>query len=814
MKKFYLVLILSFVAVQGAIAQSQPATAKQYFFKTKINVELENMAGATTLLGPVRAVDQASAETPISFPFQFVSKTFNSFQVFSSGALLLLPNTLGQGFQIITPWSEGGFVTGDDGHISYKIIGTTNRKLVVEYYLADFVASSSFSAIANNKFQVWMFENSNQIQFVYGDGKVIKYQPVVGISGNDATGDFLQVNTTLHQITDDSYYVSSTWPGSGRSYLFSPFAFTAVDPEAVISALTPTSVCEGGSALLTVQLNDAEPTGYQWLKDGLPVTGAINNTFSAAVTGKYTVQVTYAGGTITSADINVFVAALQANVSNTNITCNANSNGSITVANASGGNNIYEYSINNGPLQTSEIFSGLDAGVYTVQLHSGACSQFLGSYAVRDTRISPVVSIVPGVSACANVTLTANPSNALSYNWSNAETGKSITLGNSNADGNYTVTVSNGVGCTGSATYNYNKQNQLNSYVILASKAVSIGESNIVNGAIGNKGTLPVYINKNTTVNAFIKSLNIKLNEPVTVSGAISYESPTVVLPNVYSNTSFTNDLPSYTVPDNFVGTINGNFLKLVIGKKSVVTVTGTIFKTITIKAGAQVTFSSGDVSIDFLETEDGIKGTNTAFYTSVSFAPSSIIRIKDKLMIGKRNRVNAGGSTFYMADVRKDEEKVSIDGLGTEFNGNIYIPVGKLTVRDAEQWAPCIMTGIFICQNVVSEKYITWNKNICNVFAPRVAVAVQNAPPKTFTISAYPNPAIGKFNLMIKTPVTTNAELTITNMNGAIIKKDSYKNVTSGRTLAVDLTGKPAGNYLVKITTSLGVQTLKVLVK
>lgn len=774
------------------------------------------MAGATELLGAIRATDQLSAETAIPFAFQFVAKNFTSFQVFSSGALVLLPNAApAQGYQILTPWSDGGFVTGDDGHISYKIIGSVNRKLVIEFYLADFVASTSFAAIADKKFQVWLYENSNQVQFVYGDGKVGKYQPVVGISGSDVNADFLQVNTDTHTITTDPYYVSNMWPGSGRSYVFSPVAFTAVDPEATISASATTNVCDGGSVPLSAQLNDAAPTAYQWMKDGLPVAGANNSTFSATETGKYTVRVSYDGGTVTSADINVFVAALQANVTTSNITCNANSNGSITVTNASGGNNIYYYSINNGPLQTSEVFFGLAAGSYSVQLHSGICLKMLGTYEVRDTRVAPVVSILQGRGgACANVTLSANPADALSYQWSTGENSKSITLGNDNADGNYTVTVSNGVGCSGSATYAYNKQNQLNSYVILASKAVSIGEGNTINGAIGNKGTLPVYINKNTTVNSFVKSLYIKLNEPVTISGGYINKLPEVVLPNVYTNTSVISSLPSYDVPDNFTGTIGGNYAKLVIGKRSVITLTGTVYGKITIKEGAQVTYASGDVSIDFIETEDGLKAPTTVNYTSQFFALNSIIRIKDKIVIGKRNRVNAGGSTFYLADVRIDEEKALIDGVGTEFNGNIYAPIGKLTVRNAEQLSPGVMNGIFICQNVVSEKFITWNRNICNVFAPRAIAASQQSNSKVLSLSVYPNPAIGKFNLLVKTPVTTTAELTIINLNGVIVKKATYQNVTNGRSIPVNLIGNAAGTYLLKVTTKLGTQTLKVVIK
>ncbi len=816
MKKLYLFILVNFCAIQIMYAQSQPSLSTQYYFKTKTNVELENMADATTLLGAIRADDQASAETPLSFPFQFVSHTFTSFQVFSSGALVLLPNASASlGYQVLLPWSESGFFTGDDGHISYKIVGTTNRKLVIEYYLADFIASTSFAAIADKKFQIWLYENSNQIQFVYSDGRVGKYNPVVGISGSEAQADLLQVNTETHQITNDASYVSSTWPGNGRSYVFSPTSFLSVDPQVSITNLSPTSVCEGSSVVLTAQLSDAAATGYQWQKDGLTIDGATGSNYNAIATGKYTVQISYDGGTITSSYINVFVAALQANVVTTNITCNANTNGSITIANAAGGNNLYEYSLNNGPLQSSEVFSGLAAGSYSVQLHSGGCSKSLGSYIISDTRVSPVVSILQSSGgACANVTLTANPADALSYKWSNGSTSKSITLDNGAADGKYTLTVSNGVGCIGYSNYTYNKENQLNSYVIIASKAVSLGENNTVNGAVGNSGSLPVYINKNSTVNAFIRAVTVKLNEPVSVSGLITKQAPQLALPNVYTNTSVSNKLASFEVPDNFSGTVAGNYNKLVIGKKAKVTLSGTIFGKITVKEGAQVNFSAGDISIDNIDAADGNKNTSSANFTSLTFSPGTIIRIKEKIVIGKRNKINAGGSTFYLADLSNDVEKAVIDGVNTEFNGNIYAPGGKISVRNGELAAPCIMNGIFICENIISEQYVTWNRNVCNQFAPRAAVASTIYTSKVISMSVYPNPASSKFNLVLKTPVITNAEISVIDINGTVIKKEVYSNVTSGKALPINLTNQPAGAYLLKVTTKLGTQTLKVVVK
>jgi hypothetical protein len=370
------------------------------------------------------------------------------------------------------------------------------------------------------------------------------------------------------------------------------------------------------------------------------------------------------------------------------------------------------------------------------------------------------------------------------------------------------------VGCTGNATYAYNKQNQLNSYVIIASKAVSLGENNTVNGAVGNSGSLPVYINKNSVVNAFIRAVTVKLNEPVSVTGVITNQAPQLVLPNVYTNTSVANGLPSFDVPDNFTGTLAGNYNKLVIGKKATVTLGGNIYGKITVKEGAQVNFSAGDISIDNIDVADGNKIAGTANYTILTFSVNTIIRIKEKIVIGKRNKVNAGGSTFYLADLHNDVEKAVIDGANTEFSGNIYAPGGRIAVRNGELAAPCIMNGIFICENLVSEKYVIWNRNVCNVFAPRASVAAPIYSSKTISMSVYPNPASGKFNLILKTPELTNAEVSVMDMNGTIVKKEVYSNVTSGKSLPVNLSNQPAGTYLLKVTTKLGTQTLKVVIK
>ena len=613
MKKIYLLLLSGILALQTVTAQTQPNQATGYYFISKTDVALEDMSSASMLMGPKRADDQVTAVTPITFNFKFVNNVFNAFQAYSSGTVTFanIGQAAGEDFKLVLPFSDA-FVTGDNGHISYKVIGDVNRKLVIEFFLSNFVASSSFPALANKKFQVWLFENSNQIQFVYGDGQVSGAQAVVGIASTILGNDLLQINTIDHAVTSNPNYVSTNWPGAGRSYVFGPSPISVIVPTASISSVGNTAVCQGSSVALQAVLQDGAPTTYQWFKNGDAIAGATNTNFAATESGNYSVQVSYNGGTATSSMTNVFVSDIAAAVSSNNISCNANGNGSIIISSAAGGNNPYEYSLGNGVWQSENVFGGLTAGNYAVKMRSGECIKSLGSISILDTRVSPVVSVISGNGgACANVTLTANPAGAGSYTWSNGATGQNLILGNSDADGSYTVTVSNGVGCSGSASYAYNKQNQLNSYIIIASKSVSIGENNTVNGAIGNTGTLPVYLDKNTVVNSFIRSSSVKLNGPVTITGATVNSAPAVTLPTVYTNTSVTTDLPSLKLNDDFTGTLSASYKKLEIGKRANVVLTGKVFGSIKVKDGAVVTFTNADISIDDIQTEDGNQKRN-----------------------------------------------------------------------------------------------------------------------------------------------------------------------------------------------------------
>jgi hypothetical protein len=817
MKHFTLFAFLIVAILSNAFSQNTPATAAAYHFRHVTNVPLQDMSGATLLLGPTRADEQATAVTNITFPFEFVGKTFTAFQSFSSGALVLHPSASvvsTNGFQIILPWADA-IGTGDNGYIKYKVVGTSNRKLVVEYYMGKYIGNTAFQMLADKTFQVWFFEGSNEIQFVYGSGTVANQgaQAIVGIAGNDNTGDLLQVNTATHEVSADPYYVSTTWPGEGHSYVFSATEAVVVNPAVAISSSLSTTICKGSMVSITSTVEGAA-TDFQWYKDGQKLAGANAGTYNATETGNYFLQVSFANSTIESNAINVFVTDLNANVTATNVTCNAVNNGSISISNATGGNGVYEYSIGNN-WQQDAVFSGLSAGTYTVQVRADGCIKSLGNITIIGAGTSPVVTInTTQTNTCGNLILTANPADATSYVWSNGGTGNSIILDNKSAEGTYTVSVSNGNGCTGFASYIFNKQNQLNSYALVALKGILLGENNLVNGAIGNYGTaLPVYISNNSTVNGFIRSAKVNVEQQVN-TGAIVYAAPTVVLPVSYANTAVTSGLQNANLADGYTGTLNGNYNQVTLGKLAKVTLTGNVFGKVIVSEGAEVTFTASDVSLERLVLENG-KVTNTrADYSTASFSAGTIIRIKNKVQVGERTRVNAAGATFYFNNVDRNDERFTVDGENTIVSCNVVLLQGIINVTAKEANSSCTMNGRFIAEYIGSGKNVTWNLPVCNNIAGRKGTAVNTfAAVNTVKASMYPNPGTGSFNLVFKLSQQSSAQLIVVNENGTIVKQQMLMNVQPGQTLPLNLVNQPAGVYLVKIISTEGVQTMKAVI-
>jgi hypothetical protein len=205
----------------------------------------------------------------------------------------------------------------------------------------------------------------------------------------------------------------------------------AINSSASVNVNVITVTASGGTGTLNYSL------------DG--ITYQASNVFNNVANGAYTVRVRDARGCIGTTPATVNVAVLNVSLSNqTNISCNAGTNGSITVA-GSGGVPGYQYSINGGGFQSSNVFNNLPAGTYTITVRDNS----------GNTRNSNLITLTQpdGLVVNANVfrnTVTFQATGGVPpYAFSPTFT-PPLT------NGNYTVTVTDGNNCTKSHSFTIN----------------------------------------------------------------------------------------------------------------------------------------------------------------------------------------------------------------------------------------------------------------------------------------------------------------------------------------------------------------------
>ena len=76
-------------------------------------------------------------------------------------------------------------------------------------------------------------------------------------------------------------------------------------------------------------------------------------------------------------------------------------------------------------------------------------------------------------------------------------------------------------------------------------------------------------------------------------------------------------------------------------------------------------------------------------------------------------------------------------------------------------------------------------------------------------SFSVYPNPSSGKFTIENKSPATTTYETQISNIMG----EEIYQKKSSGESFQIDISGQPNGIYFLRVKTSDGVATKKIIV-
>jgi hypothetical protein len=284
----------------------------------------------------------------------------------------------------------------------------------------------------------------------------------------------------------------------------------------------------------------------------------------------------------------------------------------------------------------------------------------------------------------------------------------------------------------------------------------------------------------------------------------------------------------NFTVPDNATQTVASNFNDLTIGKNAKVTVTGTIYGKIIVKEGAEVTFTASDISMNNLNAEAGKAPSK---YTTMTFVGATV-RVKDKVVIGDRNRVNGTNTTFYMGDKKPDEEKFTVNGNDTKVTANVYMPLGKLNVPGKA--GNCIMTGKYIAEIIESDNTVTWIGYECapppaasyggvgqgaapvlEIQTETEATSVPEIPTAFSLDQNYPNPFNPATTIQFALPTASFTTLKIFNLQGQEVATlvNAVKNAGT-HTVTWNAADLPSGVYFYHLQAGSFSQTRKLILQ
>ncbi|OYU56650.1 MAG: hypothetical protein CFE25_05335 [Chitinophagaceae bacterium BSSC1] len=183
-------------------------------------------------------------------------------------------------------------------------------------------------------------------------------------------------------------------------------------PTASISTASPLTVCLGGAVLLDASSN-ASPATYQWFKNGVLIPTATNASFTAIVSGSYTVVVTSASGCVSNTS-NALVVTIEDIIkpffsSVGTITSATNVQGQVLATSALGAVVTYNAPVgaDNCTVVSNTLTAGLSSGsVFPIGTTTVTYTVTDGAGLTETSSFDVVVSgLAPSLIAPANITV-------------------------------------------------------------------------------------------------------------------------------------------------------------------------------------------------------------------------------------------------------------------------------------------------------------------------------------------------------------------------------------------------------------------------
>lgn len=201
------------------------------------------------------------------------------------------------------------------------------------------------------------------------------------------------------------------------------------------------------------------PFSYTLQPNGATSTNGVFNNVSA---GTYTIQASDASGCSNS----ITAVVTQNPLITYTITpvppnCSPGGNGTITI-NASGGNGAYSYKLNSGTFQTSNVFTGLVNGIYTITIKDGVNCTKSTTVNLPNPSNPVISSLSPGLIVCHGGTTSLTTSvtgavNPITYSANPGGLSNNTGIFSGLQANTYTVSISDANNCTATSSITINQ---------------------------------------------------------------------------------------------------------------------------------------------------------------------------------------------------------------------------------------------------------------------------------------------------------------------------------------------------------------------
>lgn len=420
-----------------------------------------------------------------SFVFNYNGTNYDNFVISTNGYVVMgatapalngivssLTSTVLTGFNAVIGYGRDGNINVTNGGSINHGLDVSGTKYVFEYFNFATASGGAESATQYGSFQIVLWGNSSpipgRIELIYGTSVgTPATSACIGLrdaSGTSAFKNGLTGSSTVASTT-------TTFPVDQTRFIFERQTYTYV--------WTPSTFIEGQEAL--------------------------SNPLATGVTATtpYAVTVTAANGCSISGNVTVTAEPLACTPATAGPVNCANTNFTVT-ANHTGGGAPYNYSWDDGVggvyPNSATITVNLPAGSYTLTC---TVTDDCGSNCTSDVSVTvndnPITTVTPGTGLICNPSgspVALSAAGASTYAWSpaaglSAATGDNVTA-NPLATTSYTVTGTDGNGCTSTATAVITVNLKANISTSASPTTVCIGDASTLTAVSGTTGSATI----------------------------------------------------------------------------------------------------------------------------------------------------------------------------------------------------------------------------------------------------------------------------------------------------------------------------------